>query len=152
ITMHDPMPNSNGHSDSTHQMASITCDSDNQCIHAINFNSESQMNIPVLIQNVPAQFLWDAGADCSIIHMPTYIELGRPMLRPSDKRLKTYDQKPLHVLGSTMLRASVENKVAEVEFFVISEDFGNIFGRNMMKEFCTDWKKDLIEKYFPSIS
>ncbi|KAK0407235.1 hypothetical protein QR680_019094 [Steinernema hermaphroditum] len=105
------------------------------------------------------KFLLDTGACISVINKDLWTELGKPTLRPMQRRILAYGYSQLTFLGICKANVTWKNDTETVDLHVIEKCSDNLLGRDLIRQLnlnvgdlydnprenCTVNKKDLEE-------
>lgn len=105
-------------------------------INMVQADLPSKLCIPVHINDHPLTLQVDTGAAVSLLSTASYAAVGAPPLRPTPRRLLTYNRQAISILGVFTAAVTYKSVSRDLQFFVVDHPAtADLFGLDAFRAF-----------------
>ena len=145
-----------GRAKATHHVTDVTPEDQSYPLLSLPGSKAKPMLVTVRVNDAVLQMEVDTGASASIISEETYQNLwpmrGRPPLRSSHTRLRTYTGEELETKGSITVTVEYDGQKEILSLLVVAGTGPSLLGRDWLHKIRLDWKSLYRLQAMPSTS
>ena len=111
-------------------------------VNTLDGQSDSSINVELLINGTPLKMTLDTGASVTIISSVTWQkQLPNLKLQQSNMLLKTYTGEPLKLQGEAQVTVCYKDQKVELPLIVVKGSGPLLLGRNWLQKIILDWRE-----------